>query len=79
MDSGGWGRCGLAEPGLGRRGVRVASVPRDQAVSYPQRRRIVNNILQIILNLISFDAKPDSESIRETFRRHRQEKSPTTF
>ncbi|HEY9343665.1 MAG TPA: hypothetical protein VIQ53_00080 [Inquilinus sp.] len=36
-------------------------------MSYPQRLRNVNNILQIILNLNLRNTKPDSKSIRGTF------------
>jgi hypothetical protein len=50
--------------------------PRDPAVSYPQRRRNVNNILQIILNLTLPDTKSDSASIRGTFHRFGKRNHP---
>jgi hypothetical protein len=77
-DSGGWGRFDLAGPGTAAR-QPTGGRPARLAASYPQRRRNVNNILQIILNLILLDPKSDPESIGKPCRRDRQEKSSTTF
>jgi hypothetical protein len=57
----------------------LTSALRDPAVSYPRWRRNVNNILQIILNIIQFNTKSDSEGIRIQIPHDRQEKSSTTF